>query len=165
MKAEILRLKQLLDECEKHKRRVERAYTKMNPFMPLNGDSFSSLDEDKIEHIDQYIYRFSKLQDTLGDKVFKALLLSVGENVKNRSFIDLFNRLDELEIVSDYGNWDKLRKIRNEISHEYDSTDEEIAQKINKIFSLKDDLIKYYDGVLLFYTGKIRSTNKEAWDQ
>ncbi len=151
MKAEMLRLKQLLDECEKHRRRVERAYANMKPFMPLNGDSFSRLDEENIEHIDQYIYRFSKLQDTLGDKVFKALLFCVGETVKNRTFIDIFNRLDELEIISDYEKWDKLRKIRNEISHEYDATEEEIAQKLNKIFDLKDDLINYYDNIRVFY--------------
>lgn len=154
MNIEKLRLKQLLAECEKHKKRVERAYSNMYQYMPLNGERFAILTEEQIEHIDQYIYRFSKLQDTIGDKVFKALLLSVGEGVKNKTFIDIFNRLDELEIVSDYEKWDKLRKIRNEVSHEYDATNEEIAQKLNKIFSLKNELLNYYDGVRLFFESR-----------
>ncbi len=147
---EKLRIKQLIDECEKHRRRVERAHINMSLFMPVDGEQFASLSEDQIEHIDQYIYRFSKLQDTLGDRVFKTLLSAVGETVKNKTFIDIFNRLDELEIVSDYDKWAELRKIRNEISHEYDSTNDEIAQKLNRIYALKDDLLRYYFGVKMF---------------
>lgn len=156
MNKEIVKLRQLFNECEKHKKRVERAHKNMSQFMPLDGVKFDLLTEDEIEHIDQYLYRFSKLQDTLGEKIFKTILLAVGENVKNKTFIDIFNRLEELEVIYDYEKWDMIRKLRNEIAHEYDDTSEEIAQKLNKIFYLKDDLINYYNAIKLFFEIKSR---------
>ena len=148
MSGEFLRLQSLLKECEKHKKRIERSYLKMAVFMPLDGVRFENLTEDEIEHIDQYIFRFSKLQDVLGEKLFRSLLINLGEEVRNRSFIDIFNRLDMLEIVSDYDKWLTLRQIRNEVSHEYDDSAEKIALKINNIYQKKDALLKYYDGVM-----------------
>ncbi|MFP4487399.1 MAG: hypothetical protein ACLFOC_10575 [Campylobacterales bacterium] len=52
MKVEILRLKQLLDECEKHRKRVERAHVNMNPFMPLKLNKIFSFKDDLIRYYD-----------------------------------------------------------------------------------------------------------------
>jgi len=119
----------------------------MQPFMPLTAGSIQTLTEDQIEHIDQYLFRFSKLQDVLGVKLFSAILLFLGEEVSGVAFIDLFNRLEQLEIVKNYDNWIQLRIIRNELSHDYEDDPETNSIKINEIFSKKDELIKYYLGL------------------
>jgi hypothetical protein len=63
-------LKKYLNESEKHLKRLNRAHSKMKPFMPLNANNIQKLTEDEIEHIDQYLYRFAKLQGCNWRKAF-----------------------------------------------------------------------------------------------
>lgn len=140
-------LKKYLRESDKHNSRLNRAYSKMQSFMPLTAKSIQKLTEDEIEHIDQYLYRFAKLQDVIGEKIFPALLSFLGEDISKSSFIDIFNRLEQLEIVSDYDRWVKLRLVRNELSHEYEEEPDTNAEKLNRIFNLKTDLEKYLEDI------------------
>jgi len=87
---------------------------------------------------DQVIYRFSKLQDTIGAKLFKNFLLMQGENV-NKPFLDILNRLEEIGLI-DVERWFEIRDLRNEIAHEYENSDFEAVEIINEINELKDDL-------------------------
>lgn len=139
-----VKLSAALKECEKHLLRLNSAYEKMNNFMPLSPEKYQQLTDDEIEHIDQYLFRFSKLQDAIGERLFKSVLLYLGEEIHNKSFIDVFNRLEQLEIIENYDQWMELREIRNELTHEYDDNPSENAEKINKIFILKDKLANYF---------------------
>ncbi len=105
-------------ECKKHLKRLNHAYNKILPLIPFTGNKVSILSDEEIEHLDQYIFRFSKLQEAIGQKLFKAVLMAFGEDIYNKSFIDIFNRLEQLEIISDFDQWDNLRELRNDISHE-----------------------------------------------
>ena len=40
--------------------------SRIGEYFPINLDSFKCLEENQIEHIDQFIYRFTKLQDSIG---------------------------------------------------------------------------------------------------
>ena len=112
--------------------------------MPLSADSFLQLNDDEIEHIDQYLFRFAKLQDAIGQRLFKSMLEYRGEVIIGKSFIDIFNKLEQLNIIENYNTWMKLRIVRNELAHEYDNDPEENASEINKIYSMKDNLESYY---------------------
>ena len=50
--------------------------------MPLSADSFLQLNDDEIEHIDQYLFRFAKLQDAIGQRLFKSMLEYLGEVIR-----------------------------------------------------------------------------------
>lgn len=115
--------------------------------MPLTARSYEQLTDEEIGYIDQYLFRFAKLQDALGERLFKNLLIYLGEITENKSFIDIFNRLEQLNIIDDYDSWLELRAIRNELSHEYDDEVAENAVKINKIYEIKDKLISYFSKV------------------
>ncbi len=139
-----LKLEQTLKECELHIKRLSSASDKMKEFMPLNADKYINLTENEIEHIDQYLYRFAKLQDAIGHRLFKNALLVLGEEIENKSFIDVFNRLEQLNITEDYDKWLELRIVRNELSHDYEDDPKLNSTVINKIFELKDPLISYF---------------------
>ena len=115
--------------------------------MPLTAESIQKLSEEEIEHIDQYLYRFAKLQDVVGEKLFVSLLSFLGEDIRKSSFIDIFNKLEQLEIVHNYDKWVELRLVRNELSHEYDDEPDANADKLNRIFNLKNDLGKYLEDI------------------
>ena len=119
--------------------------------MPLNKERYQSLSEDEIEHIDQFLYRFSKLQDAMGQKLFKSILLLLDEKVENKPFIDILNRLEKLELLEDANIWRELRDDRNELAHNYEDDPEEASLIINKLFFKKDILIQIYNNIKKYY--------------
>ena len=88
-----------LHECNQHKKRLLSAKSRLNRVMPLDVKSYNALDDTMISIIDQMVFRFSKLQDSMGEKIFPSLLELVGEKVKQMTFIDRLNRLEELGLV------------------------------------------------------------------
>jgi hypothetical protein len=90
------------------------------------------------------IYRFSKLQDSVGHKLFKAVLSYKKEEVSNKSFIDIINRLEQLEYLQDVDAWFVLIDIRNQLAHDYEGDVNELVEIINIIFSKKELLEKYF---------------------
>lgn len=142
------KMDKLLAECLKHIQRLESASKKMSLFMPMDPKKYENLTDDEVEHIDQFLFRFAKLQDTIGDKLFIALLhFFQEENIKSRPFLDILNRLEQLGILSNKDVWVTLRKIRNDISHHYDDDSQEMAPAINAIFMKRDVLIGIFNNV------------------
>ena len=107
-----------------------------------------------MSYLDQYIFRFSKLQDTLGQKLFPLVLVRLSEEVYNKPFLDIFNRLEQLNIIEDYSLWQELRIIRNEIAHEYNEDQQELAEKLNKLVNSRIHLEKYLKDILEFLENK-----------
>ena len=152
-------LSEKLYECSIDKKRLLSATSKLKYLMPLSVEKYNELDDIFISLIDQMLYRFSKLQDTMGEKVFPAILLLNGEDVKKMSFIDRLNRLEELELV-DKNLWMLLRKERNEISHEYSFNQEEIIEAINEIYEKTNTIIEIFDKIYNYSTDKFDITAK-----
>ena len=89
-----------LNESNKHLLRLENAFEalKKNYTFPINIENFKVILEN-IEHLaysDQIIYRFSKLQDCMGAKLFKSVLLYEGENI-TKPFLDILNQLEVID--------------------------------------------------------------------
>jgi len=142
------KMDKLIHECLKHIQRLRSASEKMSPFMPLDTRRYENLTDDEVEHIDQFLFRFAKLQDTIGDKLFVALLTYFQEdNIKNKPFLDILNRLEQLQILSNKDDWIALRKIRNDISHHYEDDSHEMAPAINAIHSKLNILIEIFHNV------------------
>jgi len=146
----------ILSECEKHIERMNFAYENILYLFPLDSEKIIKLKKEEITFIDQFIYRFSKLQDAIGQKLFKAVLINLDEEVSNKSSIDIFNRLEQLEIIKDYDKWKYLRNIRNEISHEYEENENELSEKLNLLFEKKNDLEKYFEDIKIYIEKKLK---------
>jgi Cthe_2314-like HEPN len=147
-------LKNIVNECKKHALRMNSACEKMLPDLPIKPEKVFHLSDDLVEHIDQFIFRFSKLQDSIGQKLFKAVLAELGEDVSNKSFLDIFNRLEQLEIISNYEEWNELKNLRNDIAHEYEENENEAAEKLNLLFDKKTQLEKYLIDIVSYLTKK-----------
>ncbi len=146
MRDKIQTFKEKLYECDQHKKRLLSAKNNLQTMMPLRLDVYEKLDDISMSIIDQMIFRFSKLQDTMGEKIFPAILALNGESVKKMTFIDRLNRLEELELLSK-NEWMELRHDRNEIAHEYSFNQDEVVDSINLIYTKLDTLIAIYDGL------------------
>ena len=63
-----------LHECNQHKKRLLGAKNRLKNHIPLSVERYNILDEVYISTIDQMIFRFSKPQDTMGNKIFPSAL-------------------------------------------------------------------------------------------
>ena len=144
MNIEKIKLDKIIFECHKHQDRMNKAYQTLMPFFPLTRVGYEAFDDDHVSYLDQFLYRFSKLQDSIGQKLFKAVLSYKKEEVLNKSFIDIINRLEQLEYLEDVDAWFILRDIRNQLAHDYEDDVDELVEIINIIFSKKELLEKYF---------------------
>lgn len=131
-----------LEESVKHLQRLNGAFSELEKrfSFPMDSDSYAIIlkDVQYLAYCDQAIYRFSKLQDCMGAKLFKSILLYQGENV-DKPFLDILNNLEKMNIIN-VDEWFELRDLRNEIAHDYEENEKVAIQILNTIHSLQDEL-------------------------
>lgn len=86
---------------------------------PFTAQKAGLLEEDSelAERVDAFVARFSRLQDTLGDKLLPALLAAVGE--ERRTLVDRLDVAEKLGWIESSEEWMAIRKLRNRMVHEY----------------------------------------------
>jgi len=138
------KVEQNLNESYKHLSRLNGAFEQLSLKynFPLNQDSYDKIINNihDLAFSDQVIYRFSKLQDTIGAKLFKSLLSYQGENT-NKPFLDILNSLERIDVL-DVEEWFEIRDLRNEIAHEYEDSENMAINILNTIYELKQELEK-----------------------
>lgn len=113
------KLTETLAICDLHHQRMMFAYNNIAVYFPLNEGSFSRISEMETALFDQFIYRFSKLQDAMGTRLFKQLLEALEEDISGLPFIDILYKLEKLKLIQSAKDWIDLRQTRNVVSHEY----------------------------------------------
>jgi uncharacterized protein with HEPN domain len=138
-----------LKESQKHLDRFEIAIQALQEkyTFPLTPDQFQSILQNReyFAYSDQVIYRFSKLQDTMGAKLFKSILLYQGENT-NKPFLDILNQLESIQIIQ-VQSWFEIRDLRNEIAHNYEENETTSIHLLNTIFEIKLELHRILESI------------------
>lgn len=98
-------------------------------------------DEQKVKTIDSFIYRFIKLQDLTGQKLFKFYLDEIGDYRDDMSLLDVLDKLEKLKIIDKSETWMQFRKLRNELTHEYPDNEDEIAEGIKLALEAFDETL------------------------
>ncbi len=148
----------ILYECDQHKKRINYAYSNMKHKLPFDVVNYEKFRDEEIEHIDQFLFRFAKLQDVMGEKLFPTVLMLLAEDVKRQSFIDILNKLEALGLLYT-DNWLRLRKIRNSVAHEYGFNVVDMVDSLNAIYESCVDLIDVYDRITSFCREKFEFLN------
>jgi len=136
----------ILYECNQHKKMIKHSYSKLKSYLPLDKIKYLNLGLDEIGYIDQYLFRFSKLQDSMGEKLFSTMLLLLGEDYSKKPFIDILNRLEKMELIYK-DEWLNLRKTRNDVAHEYSFNILELVDSLNNIYDVTNNLLKIYNDI------------------
>jgi len=111
-------------------------------------------DKEKIKTIDAFIFRIIKLQDFMGDKLFKEVLKAVGDYKDNMSLIDILDKLEKLEIIKNADHWINYRAIRNKLTHEYPDNQEEVIEGINLAIVYFEEINQILNGVMRYIEQK-----------
>jgi len=138
------RLKQAQLECQRHTQRLLYLQEKMANLFPLDVEKYNYLDEEQIGIIDQVLFRFGKLQDTMGQRIFPAILQVMLEWQDDESFLDRLNRLERLQIIPSAKNWNTFRELRNLLTHEYPEQPERNIVTLNVLWQRLPELLKMW---------------------
>ena len=133
------RLKLYFLEADKHIEKLKKAKIVLQKFYPFNIDTLEELEETEKDKLDVLIFRFSKLQDLMGEKIFRYYFEFSGRNTEI-PFVKLISEL-ERENMIDVEKWRELRLIRNSIANEYPYDESNLIEAINKFLENIDYLI------------------------
>lgn len=107
--------------------------------------------------VNSFLFNYIKIQDKLGASLFRKLLFSLREiNNENLPMIDILNLLEKLEIIPSVASWDRLREIRNVITHEYPAETEERLENIALALSGYEQMKLLYANIKKYVQMKIR---------
>ncbi len=126
------RLTNYFNEAKKHIAKIESVKNLLDSCMPLSLEHFKNLSERELDKLDVLVFRFSKLQDLLGQRVFKNILEYSGFDT-HISFVKILSEL-ERESLLEVDRWRALRDARNTIAHEYPNEEDIMIDEINFIY-------------------------------
>ena len=121
-------IKDIIDKINLHKKRLKLALKEIKELEILDSEIFENFE--KIKTIDTFIYRFIKLQDMMGEKLFKLTLNEIGEYKDNMSLLDILDKLEKLELIDNSNDWMMYRKLRNQLTHEYPDNEDDVIEGI-----------------------------------
>lgn len=129
---EPLRLAQAWQQCQRHVRHLNHALLALRPMLPMTAVSLGGLTDDQVPHWDQFVLRFTKLQDAMGAQLFPAALVYLQEPYDDRPMLDKLHRLEKLGYLADAQDWQSWRAIRNSFAHDYPEDDALKAAYLNQ---------------------------------
>jgi hypothetical protein len=132
-KVNLERLTTSVQKCRIHLQRLQYALSQTQGLFPLERERYQNLDDAQIGNIDQLVFRFTKLQDELGTNTFRYLLEYLQEDILDKPFRDILNRLERLKIIDSADTWLALRELRIDLTHEYPLLIEETIDKLNHL--------------------------------
>ena len=136
-----------LQENDTHLRRLERAKRLLAEFFPLTTKTFQSLTEEQIEHIDQFVYRFNKLQDSMGTRLLPAVYAWLEADSRPVPFLDILSRLEQLGLIEGSNQWQFFRNLRNNLAHDYPESVQQNVEALNLLFRHIQDMESMYSGI------------------
>jgi hypothetical protein len=125
------RLLTSVQKCRTHLVRIHYAIGQTKELFPLTPDRYKNITEANIGNIDQLVFRFTKLQDEIGNNTFRLLLEFLKEDCTGKPFRDILNTLERLQIVDSSDTWLSLRELRNDLAHDYPMMIDETVDKLN----------------------------------
>ncbi len=143
-----MKINDVQKEIDLHIKRVNAILSEIESLFPLKTKDFENINI--LKSIDSFIYRFIKIQDKMGDKLFPAVLESLQEYKYNMPFIDILNKLEKLELLPSADEWIDFRNLRNTLTHEYPDNEDEIIEAIKlavvvykKMITIYSEMINY----------------------
>lgn len=137
----VLRLRDAWRQGERHVHHMQHAMRALQPLFPFDEARFAGLTDEQIQDVDQFILRFSKLQDVIGARLFPAILDFLEEPFEARPMLDRLNRLEKLGFLESVERWQYLREVPNRFTHDYPDDPERNAVNLNLAIAAATELL------------------------
>ncbi len=137
-------LDDLFKECDLHLLALREAMQRCPH--PMTVGHFATRNPDLIGALDQFAYRFAKLQDTMSVKLFRRFALDVlHEPVESLPVIDILNLLEKYRYLPSALRWQEIREVRNQITHEYCLEPDELIETLEFAFGMVTEMSEIVD--------------------
>ena len=123
-----------LKESSRHYEILLEAKKQIHHMFPLSKKQYENFKLEDIKNIDWFLYRFFKLQDTVGAKIFKLVASTFHQNVDELSFAKVLSILEKAKIIPSSDDWQALRNARNKIAHEYNDQTDLNIENLNRLY-------------------------------
>jgi len=140
-------IKKILESIDLNFARADE-YSEQISQMDLSNDPFANIEN--IKTIDGFIYRFSKIQDMMGEKLFPVYLKAVEEYSPSMPLIDILNKLEKFEIMDSETDWKYFRKLRNVLTHEYPDNEDDLIQGIKEALLVYPKVKMIYQNIKIY---------------
>ncbi len=133
--------------CERHIQRIGEALDSLGVEFPISKSCYDALTEEQVRSVDQFIFRFSKLQDAIGAKLFRYVLEWLDEDVTSLPMCDVLNRLERYGIIPSASEWVYVRELRNEMAHDYPLMENDEVSIINELIAKTETLFGIFQNL------------------
>lgn len=140
-----------LKECDSHVQRVTRVLEILSSWFPINRAVMEKADEELIGHIDQLVYRFTKMQDSMGRRLLPSVYAFLENSSDPVPFFDIINRLEKLDVITSAEEWQFFRNLRNNLAHDYPESIDQTVTTLNTLVSEWDRMVRLYEKVKSAY--------------
>ncbi|MDP2760184.1 MAG: hypothetical protein Q8O64_07220 [Sideroxyarcus sp.] len=148
---EWLALQQAYSVCSEHDAALRDALVDLAQ-RGLTTTELDGLNKGDRRLLDQFAYRYTRLQDDMGARLIPAILRALGEEIAAMPVLDRLNRLEQLGWLPSAEQWSDLRRIRNEFAHDYPETIEERFERLQLAISSAQTVSE----IFAFLSQKIR---------
>jgi hypothetical protein len=141
------KLNATLDECRTHARILAEARKELRG-VRYDAERVLDIKPSELGVLDQMAYRFSKLQDSVGEKVLPLLLDFAEEPLSpTATFAEKLQRLEKIGAITSAEQWRLLREVRNQLAHEYPDLPAIKAAVLNRFLDSIDQLGMFWTHV------------------
>ena len=157
------RIERECSACERHFMRMEEAIKALDTGLPVSPSQYDTLSENQVRCIDQFLFRFAKAQDSIGGKLFRYLMVLMGEDAETMPMRDVLDKMERYGVIDSAEEWIYIRELRNEISHEYNTSEGDDVDRLGELagkVSLLESVYSRVKGKMTAYMGyEIAVTN------
>ena len=123
-----------IKECESHLKHLNRASGLLNDIFPLTFESMANINDERTAQIDQFIYRFMKLQDSMGTRLLPSIYYYIQGSSGPVPFLDILASLEKFEVITSENDWQFFRNLRNTLAHDYPESTDQTVLTLNMLY-------------------------------
>lgn len=143
---EQLALQQIQALCLGHVDALQDALKDMSQ-RGLTPADYAQLSKTDRRLLDQFAYRYTRLQDDMGARLMPAILKALGEDVAAMPALDRFARLEQLGWLPDAEGWNTLGQIRNQFAHDYPDSPAQRFDRLKAAIQAAGQLLSIMDHI------------------
>lgn len=139
-------LRQIYTICRNHEEALKDALQDFDR-RKLKASDLDGLSRDDRRLLDQFAYRYTRLQDDMGARLIPSILYALGEEASTMPMLDRLDRMEQLGWLPSADEWADLRRIRNEFTHEYPESATERFERLDLAVNSARRLVEILESI------------------
>nr|VFJ74794.1 MAG: hypothetical protein BECKFW1821C_GA0114237_10667 [Candidatus Kentron sp. FW] len=133
--------------CRTHREALQDALSDLKE-RRIGLPDFMEPDKAVRRLLDQFAYRYTRLQDDMGAKLIPNILRALGEEIAAMPALDRYARMEQIGWLESAEEWGELRHTRNEFTHDYPEDAGERLVRLQLAMAAGERLLQILEGFM-----------------